>query len=249
MSHQVRGTIAFVTGANRGIGRALVEALLSRGAQKVYAAARRPETLSDLVAAHGPRVVPVGLDVTDEAQVRAAVASAPDVRLLINNAGAVGHGFQPIDDTKYLAALRDELDVNVVGLHAVTSGFLPTLVREPGSAIVNLSSVAGFVNFGLFPTYSAAKAAVHSLTQAYRMGLSARGVSVHGVYPGPVDTDMATGIPFDKTSPQDVASAILDGVEQGIEDILPDPMSAQMGGGFFESPKALERQVAAMGAA
>lgn len=249
MAHRIAGTVAFVSGANRGIGAAQVEALLERGARRVYASARRLESLQWLVDKYGDRVVPVQLDVTSSEQVAAAVTLAPDVTLLVNNAGIVAHQFAPMSDTRYLPALREELETNVVGLHSLTLAFLPVLQATPGAAVVNFSSVAGLSAFAALPTYSASKAAVHSLTQAWRVALAPHGITVHGVYPGPVDTDMARDIPLDKTSAADVANAILDGVEKGIEDILPDPFAAQIGAAYFADPKALERQFASQATA
>lgn len=245
----IAGTVGFVTGANRGIGRALVEALVERGASKVYAAARRPETLRGLAAAHGERVVPVTLDVTRREQVRGAAEAAGDVSLLINNAGVAADagGRFPVEEG-WVDAARHELEVNVLGLLDVTRAFAPVLEANGGGSVVNLASVAALVHFPLLPSYSASKAAVHSLTQGMRMALGGQGTRVVGVYPGPVDTDMAEGVPFEKTSPEAVAAAILDAVEAGTEEVLPDPMSAQLGGLFFHDPKELERQVAAMAA-
>ncbi|MDX2183926.1 MAG: SDR family oxidoreductase [Gemmatimonadaceae bacterium] len=245
MSHPIAGTVALVTGANRGIGAALVTALLARGAAKVYATARRPETLEALIAGHGDRVVPLTLDVTDPAQVAALAASAPDVRLLVNNAGVAAIAFQPATDPAQLPALRAELETNVIGLHAVTLAMVPVLARSPGATIVNLGSVASFVSFGPLPTYSASKAAVHSLTQGMRAALRPQGIAVLGVYPGPVETDMGKVLPVEKTAPSVVANAILDGIEAGTEEILPDPLAQQLGAAYFADPKGLERAQAA----
>jgi NAD(P)-dependent dehydrogenase (short-subunit alcohol dehydrogenase family) len=245
MAIQITGTTALVTGANRGIGRALVEALLARGAARVYAAARRVEALDDLVAASGGRVVPLRLDVTRPSEVRAAAALADDVRLLINNAGIVAKVGGELTDPQWLAAGRDEYEVNVLGALAVTQAFLPALTRKPGAAVVNVSSVAGLVNFPIITSYSASKAALHSVTQATRAQLAPQGVYVAGVYPGPIDTDMARPFDFEKATPASAAHAILDGLEAGREEIFPDPMSQQLGELFLRSPKGLEQQVSA----
>ena len=133
----------------------------------------------------------------------------------------------------------------MLGALSVTQAFAPVLARNGGGALLNISSVAGFVGFPALATYSATKAALHSLTQTTRVLLAAQGTFVAGVYPGPIDTDMARDIPWDKI-PADVAAlAILDGLEASAEEIFPDPMSRQLGQLFLESPKALERQVAA----
>jgi NAD(P)-dependent dehydrogenase (short-subunit alcohol dehydrogenase family) len=245
MAIQITGTTALVTGANRGIGRALVEALLARGAAKVYAAARRVEALDDLVAASGGRVVPLRLDVTRPSEVRAAAALADDVRLLINNAGIVAKFNGELTDPQWLAAGRDEYEVNVLGTLAVTQAFVPAITRKPGGAVVNVSSVAGLVNFPIITTYSASKAALHSVTQATRTLLAPQGVYVAGVYPGPIDTDMARPFEFEKATPGYAANAILDGLEAGREEIFPDPTSQQLGELFLRSPKGLEQQVSA----
>lgn len=249
----IEGVVAFVTGANRGIGAALVEALMARGASRVYATARKPQSLEWLSAKYGSRLVPVELDVRNDLQVAAAVAKAPDVRLLINNAGLVSHAFAPMSDTTYLSALREELNTNVVGLHSLTLAFTPVLkansTPRAGSAIVNFSSVAGLAAFPSIPTYSASKAAVHSLTQAWRAALGTHGIAVHGVYPGPIDTDMARDIDMPKTSPDAVAHAVLDAIAAGTEDVFPDPMSKEVGANYLADPKAVERAFAAQTAA
>ena len=243
--HEIQGTTALVTGANRGIGRALTEALLARGAARVYAGARDPQSLDDLAREHDGRLVPVRLDVTDGEQVGAAVDAAGALRLLINNAGvALG---QDVTADDVVDHARQEMDVNYFAPLDLARRFAPTLARNRG-AMVNVLSIAGLTNFPMIPTYSASKAAAHSLTQGLRTLLGGHGISVFGVYPGPVDTDMARGLEMDKTSPRNVAEATLDGLEAGREDILPDPFAAQFGEQFEASPKASERQIAAMAA-
>jgi NAD(P)-dependent dehydrogenase (short-subunit alcohol dehydrogenase family) len=245
---RIEGRVALVTGANRGIGRALVLALLERGAKKVYVGARNPAALADLVAEFGARVVPLTLDITDGAQVHAAVAAAGDVDLLVNNAGIANHGFAGFDDATWLEAGRQEYEVNVLGTLRVSQAFAPVLQRQGGGTIVNLSSIAGLANFPFFLAYSTSKAALHSLTQGTRIMLAGQGTQVLGVYPGPVDTDMAEQLPFEKTSPAAVAHAVLDGIEAGTEEIFPDPMAAQFGAMYLASAKSLETAVAGMAA-
>lgn len=246
MGYSIKGTTALVTGANRGIGEAVVDALVAAGAAKVYAGARNVADLAPLTARHGARVVAVQLDVTNPAQIAAAVSIAPDVQLLVNNAGFAGHAGGAFTDPKWITAGRQEMDINFFGTFAVSQAFAPVLAKNGGGVITNIASMASLVNFALLASYSASKAAVHSLTQATRMMLKGQGTQVLGVYPGPIDTRMAEGIPFDKTSPADAAKAIIAGIEAGAEEIFPDPMSQGMGSGYFANPKETERQIAAM---
>jgi len=247
MGFDIAGRAALVTGANRGIGKAIVEALLERGASRVWAAARRVEVLSALKAAHGDRVEVLKLDVTSEADVASAARKANDVALLVNNAGVANALGTPATDAEWVRVGRQEFDVNFFGSFAMSQAFTPALASN-GGAIVNVVSVAGLVNFPMFLSYSASKAALHSLTQGLRAALKGQGIQVFGIYPGPVDTDMAKGIPMDKASAQDVARAIVDGLAAGTEDIFPDAMAKQFGDTFFKSPKAAEEQLASAGA-
>ncbi len=236
----IEGQIALVTGANRGIGAAFVEALVARGAAKVYAGARRLESLEPLVAKLGDRVVPIELDVTDGEEIAAAAELAQDATILINNAGVasgMGHGLL---DEAAVQTGREEFEVNVFGLVNVTRALAPALQRNGGGTIVNLGSVASLVSFAMAPLYSASKAAVHSVTQGLRVTLP--DTLVVGVYPGPIDTDMAKEIPFEKTPAIDVANEVLDGIESGAEEVFPDPMSKEMGAAFLSDPKGLEHQ-------
>ena len=243
MNVDIAAATAFVTGANRGIGRALVEALLARGVRKVYAAARRPQDLGRL--ADDPRVVPIALDVTRPAAIRAAVAAAPDVTLLVNNAGIAARMGGAFTDPGWLDAGREEFEVNVLGTFAVTQAFAPVLAANGGGVVANVSSVVGLVSFPQATSYSLSKAAVHSLTQATRALLRVQGTFVAGVYPGPIDTDMAREIAMEKTSPAQAAQAILDGLEAGAEEIFPDPVAVQIGSTYMRAPKELEQQFTA----
>jgi NAD(P)-dependent dehydrogenase (short-subunit alcohol dehydrogenase family) len=246
VGYPIAGKIALVTGANRGIGESLVDALVAAGAGKLYAAARRIDDLAPILARHGARVVAMQLDVTDPAQIKEAVAAAPDVQLLVNNAGVAGYGGGAFDDPKWLAAGRKEMEVNYFGTFAMMQAFAPLLAKNGGGAIANIGSMASLVSFPLFIAYSASKAATHSITQAARAMLKAQGTQVFGVYPGPIDTRMAEAVPFQKTSPADAARAIVAAIEAGTEDIFPDPMSQAMGAAFFADPKAVERQTSSM---
>lgn len=233
----IQGITAFVTGANRGIGQALVKALLARRARRVYAAARDPKSLEALLEAGGERVVAIKLDVTQPAEIAAAASAASDATLLVNNAGVIGSQNLLTSDRRGL-----ELDfaTNFYGMLDVSRAFLPAIERGQGG-IVNLLTLLSYANMPAFGGYSAAKAAALSLTQGMRADLRKRNVAVFGVFPGAVDTDMLRGVDMPKTSPDVVASAILDGIANRDEDIYPDPMSRDLGAKYQTDPKALER--------
>jgi short-subunit dehydrogenase len=164
------------------------------------------------------------------------------VEVLVNNAGVASQLGGAVTDPGWLRAGRQEMDVNVFGSLALSQAFAPVLARNGGGALVNVVSVAGLVNFPSLLSYSASKAALHSLTQALRALLKAQGTQVFAVYPGPVDTDMAAQLPIAKTAPAAVAAAVLEGLAGGREDIFPDPVSEQMGRTFLSDPKALEKE-------
>ena len=249
MGYALAGKVALVTGANRGIGEAIVNALVAAGVRKVYAAARSISDLEPLVARHSGRVTPLQLDITNAAQIAAAAATAADVDLLVNNAGVVGFAGGEFTDPKWIEGGRLEMEVNVFGTLAVTQAFAPILAKNGGGAVANLNSVASFVSFPLLATYSASKAATHSLTQVMRTMLREQHTLVFGVYPGPIDTRMGEALPLEKASPADAARAIVAAIIAGDEEIFPDKASQGMGPAFFADPKGLERQVGAVPAA
>jgi NAD(P)-dependent dehydrogenase (short-subunit alcohol dehydrogenase family) len=229
------GKTVLVTGANRGIGQALVTEALNRDARRVYAGTRQPLTHPD------GRVTPLRLDVTNQAQIQAAAEQVESLDVLINNAGIWLY-----DDLTDRAMLERHLAVNLFGPWAVTQAFLPLLTRS-GGAIINNVSLMALAALPLTPAYSASKAAAFSLTQSLRARLASRGVRVHAVLTGPVDTDMTRGFDIPKAAPESVARAILDGVENGEEEIFPDPMSQAMAEGWRSGvAKAFERQNAAL---
>jgi NAD(P)-dependent dehydrogenase (short-subunit alcohol dehydrogenase family) len=224
-----------VTGANRGIGQALVDEALRRGAKRVYAGSRRPFVHRD------DRVTPLILDVTDAAQIQAAAERVESLDVLINNAGVALY-----DDLTDRGALEQSLAVNLFGPWAVTQAFLPSLTRSRG-AIVNNVSLMAMAPLPLTPSYAISKAAAFNLSQSLRALLAGRGVRVHAVLTGPTDTDMTRGFEIPKATPESVARAIFDGVESGEEDIFPDPMSATVAESWRTSAaKALERESAAL---
>ena len=238
----IQGKVAFVTGANRGIGKAITTELLEKGAVKVYAAARDIKSLSELTEQYGEKVIAVQLDVTDDASIAKAAETATDVQILINNAGIIPMG--SFLGGNLIESLKANLDVNVWGLVKVTDAFIKPMAELELAAIVNLSSLAGLGNMPMMLTYSASKAAVHSITQGLRAELKDTGVLVSGVYPGPIDTDMTKGFEMPKDSPENVAKNVVQGIEDGTEYIFPDAMSQQMGPLYMTSPKEVERQFA-----
>ncbi|WP_059014098.1 SDR family oxidoreductase [Mycobacterium sp. M26] len=224
-----------VTGANRGMGRHYVQQLLDRGVTKVYAAARDPRG----VEVDDPRVVPVTLDVTDAASVAAVAKAAPDVSVLINNAGIV-RGASVLDpDT---SALRAELETNLLGPLALAAALADGIAERAG-AVVNVSSVLAWMPGG--GSYGASKAALWNATDSMRIELAPRGVQVVGVYVGLVDTDMASFTDAPKSDPADVVRQVLDAVESGASEVLGDQMTrdirAYLGRPLDERMKALPR--------
>jgi NAD(P)-dependent dehydrogenase (short-subunit alcohol dehydrogenase family) len=225
---------ALVTGANRGLGRALVLALLDRGIPKVYAAVRDLKT-----APVDERVVPLRLDLTDREQIAAAAEAAADVDLLVNNASDAA--FAPLLEAPR-DAIERELATNVLGTLDVIRAVTPNMAA--GGTVVNVLSLLSLAAAPGMAGYSASKAAAHSMTQALRPPLATRGITVVGVYPGAIDTDMLAGVEMAKASPRDVAEAILDGVLAGEREVYPDPMSAEMSQVWRTDPHAFEDRFA-----
>ncbi|NIL41277.1 SDR family NAD(P)-dependent oxidoreductase [Salinispora arenicola] len=234
----INARTAIVTGANRGLGRALVDALLDRGAQRIYAAVRNPRAVRT-----DDRITAVTLDVTDRASIDSFAAAAPDVDLLINNAGAAA--FEPALEADRDGVAR-EFAVNFTGLYDMIRAFAPALIANQG-ALVNVLTLLSYAPAPAMAGYSASKAAAHSLTLALRPALTQAGVSVHGVYPGGIDTDMLAGIDTPKAATRVVADAILDGLTAGQSDIYPDPTSAQMSQLWNSDPRAFTATFAATG--
>jgi NAD(P)-dependent dehydrogenase (short-subunit alcohol dehydrogenase family) len=230
-----------VTGANRGIGRALVRALLAAGVGKVYAAARDVAKLNGL--SNERRVVAVPIDVTDERSISALVKRAADVTLLINNAGVLDFG--SVLDAPQQAFERN-FSTNFYGVLSMSRAFAPVIERNGGGPIVNILTLVALASMPGLGVYNASKAAAWSLTQSLRAALSGRNVAVYGVFPGAVDTDMLAGVEMPKTSADDVAKAVVAGISKSVEDIFPDPMSASLYEAWKKDHKAVEKQFAAM---
>ncbi len=222
-----------ITGANRGIGRALVDEALRRGAKRVYAGTRGALKIAD------QRVTTLTLDVTSAEQIQRAADEIDTLDVLINNAGIALY-----DDLSNSESLEQQLAVNLFGPFNVTRAFLPQLKRSKG-AIVNNVSMAALAALPVVPGYSISKAAAFNMTQSLRALLASQGVSVHAVVIGPTDTDMNRGFDIPKASVQTTALGIFDGLEKGEEDIFPDPASQSIAEGWRSGVvKALERQFA-----
>src|SRR4051812_260107 len=222
---KIEGSVALVTGANRGIGKALAEELLARGAAKVYAGVRDVQSVTD------PRLVAVELDVTDAAQVAAVAKELGDVELVVNNAG-IGNAATPL--TASLDDARAELEVNYLGVVSTTQAFAPVLAANGGGAFVNVLSVASWVGLPSLATYSASKSPAWSFTNAARVELRRQDTQVVGAHVGFVDTDLTAGLDIDKIPPQAVATSALDALEKGESEAVVDDFSRAIKAGLHD---------------
>jgi NAD(P)-dependent dehydrogenase (short-subunit alcohol dehydrogenase family) len=230
----ITGKTILITGANRGIGRALLDEALRRAAKRVYAGTRSALQHSD------NRVTALLLDVTNSSQIQAAVEKIESLDILVNNAGIAIY-----DDLSKPQVIQQHLTVNLLGPLNVIRAFLPLLKRSKGAIVNNISTVA-LAALPVVPGYSISKAAALSMTQSLRALLAGQGVRVHAILTGPVDTDMNRGFDIPKASPESAAAAIFDGLEKGDEEIFPDPLSQSIAQGWRNGvAKAMERQVAA----
>ena len=212
-----------ITGANRGIGAALVRELLKTNVRKIYATARSVSTLPDF---GDRRIVPLQLDVTEEESVRAAAEAAPDVDILVNNAGTAAFGDWLSSNQEVIDA---DMATNFYGTLRVIRAFAPHLQARGSGTIVNVISVVGLAPVPALSGYSASKAALQSLTQALRGSLANSGIKVVGVYPGPIDTHLARDLPVEKATPEHAAANIVRGIEKGEDWIFPDPVALEIG--------------------
>ena len=228
MGYEIQGQTALVTGANRGIGKAILEAFMEAGAAKVYAAVRKPASVAALTEAYGDRVVPLELDLTKPELIENAAKVASDVTLFVNNAGVLTK--TSALDADAIEALQYEIDTNVYGLIRVAQAFAPVLKANGGGTLVQVNSISSLKNVSEFTTYCASKAAAYSVTQALKQILEAQGTTVISIHPGPTDTAMGDIVASDVTdSPELVADAVVEAVNSGQFHRFTGPMAEKMG--------------------
>lgn len=223
MKSEIEGRTALVTGANRGIGKAIVESLISHGAKKVYTAVRSLDKADSLVKAHGDRVSPILIDLNKPESIKTAAKTATDVDLVINNAGIL-NVCDPLSDST-IESFKDELEVNVYGLIRMAQSFAPVLENNGEGVFVQLNSVASLRSFADFSTYCASKAAAYSFTQALKDKLQEKGIAVISVHPGPIETDMAKTIGMEGEPVSVVSEDIIDAINSSRQHVFPDTMA------------------------
>lgn len=238
---KIKNAIALVTGSNRGIGKALVGALIEAGAGKIYATARDTTELN--FDGGNTEIIPLQLDISNHNRIQEITSQTNDVTVLFNSAGILDFG--AILDVP-LDLIKRNFETNFFGTLAVSRSFAPVIEANGGGAIVNTLTLLSLASMPGFAAYNASKAAAWSMTLSLRASLADRNIDVHGVFPGAVDTDMLKGIEIPKTSPEDVSRAIIEGVTEGQEDIFPDPMSVDVYRAWSKDHKAVEKQFAQM---
>lgn len=239
---KIKDSIVLVTGANRGVGRVFVRALLERGARKVYLTARDPDALAAAREIPEDRVVPLKLDVTSSEDIATAARAASDVTILINNAGALSFG-GALDITA--EAVNRDMSVNFEGLHNVTRAFAAVIEGNGGGKIVNMLTVLSFVSAPGFSGYNASKAAAWSMAMSLRAYLAPKGISILNAFPAGIDTDMLAGVDGPKDDPEAVVADVLDAVETDAEDVFPASASG-VHAAWRDDQKSVEKTFAGM---
>lgn len=228
---KIKGSVALVTGTNRGLGAAFAAGLLRAGAAKVYAAARNPESITT------PGLIPVRLDVTDAAQVAALATELQDVTLLVNNAGISERG--PLLDSDAIESLQRQFDTNALGLLRMAQAFAPAMTAKGGGAMVNVLSALSWLTLpGRTGRYSTSKAAAWAISNALRQELLPQGIELLAVHSALIDTDMSRAVPGPKLAPADLVSQTLAALEAGEPELLADALTRQIHAGLVTQPRA-----------
>lgn len=235
----IKNKVALVTGANRGIGRAIVETFIERGVRKVYLGVRNLESVADLEQQYADQVTPIHIDLSRPNTVFSAAANAQDVDIVVNNAGVLKNA-SPLQ-AEIIDALHSQIDINVAGLLRMAQAFAPVLKINGGGALVQLNSVASLRSFPAFAAYAASKAAAYSITQALRQELAPQNTVVLSVHPGPIATDMANdaGLKDIAESPSIVAEGIIQALRDGECHLFPDSMAREL----WQAYESFARQV------
>jgi NAD(P)-dependent dehydrogenase (short-subunit alcohol dehydrogenase family) len=241
---KIAQSVVLITGANRGIGKSYVEEFLKAGAKKIYLGVRDLASVEEFAQQNPEVLIPLQLDVTNEEHIKNAASEASDVNILINNAGVLF--FDDLKSPEAIDNARKTMDVNFFGPLLLTQRFAPILKNNGGGALITVSSIVGHVSMPAITTYCASKYAVQSLILNTRAQLASQGTQVIGVYPGPIETDMAADLEMEKFPPEQVALETIKAIENGTEDVFPDAFSQSTYQAFRENPKAIEEQMRQM---